>query len=1185
VRPLTGVLAGQAAIAPNAAVALVFAGVGLWLVVPDPRRPHPGRLNARWLGRAIGAGLAVFGAVVLAEDLTAFDPGIDRILFPDLLEAWHQVVTPGRLSSHAGIAFLVVGLAMALLDVDADRGFRPARVLGPLGALIAVVALLANMYGLTDPTGRSEPAGMPPPTAAAFVLLTIGLLACRPERPAMRAFVSPDLGGVTVRRLAPAVLTLLVLLAVLFSVIRATDWPLDGLGVTAAMTVLVVTVYLALRHAGTVLDRAGRRHHDLAAALREHHDFSETVLNSLHDGLVAFGADGVVLQVTPRWCEITGFAAEDAVGCRPPYPWCPPELVEQTAAALAATPGTSSPAEFDTYLLRPDGTRKHVRATVTPIRDARGALRMTIVNMRDLTERNRVEAERRHMAEQLDHLFDMSHDLMSIAGTDGYLKRLNPAWERTLGRSADELMSRPYLDLIHPDEVAATREQADALRERRVTTLAFEGRMRCADGTYRWISWNGTLAPDDDIIYAVGRDVTEQRAAHEARARLAAIVDSTDEAIIGQDLDGTITSWNTAAERIYGYPAAEAMGRSVRMLFRPDDTAEADEILAAVARGEGVREHDGVRVRKDGTEIRVGLSISSVRGAGGAVIGAASVDRDITDRKQVQEMLAAARDEAVAAAQLRSQFVAMVSHEIRTPMNGVIGLTTLLLETALDRAQRRYADAIQVSARALLTIINDILDFSKIEAGKVTLVEADFDLGALVEEVVNVAAEASRDKDLEVVGSYAAGLPVAVSGDEGRLRQVLLNLIGNAVKFTERGEVVLRVDAEPAPPGEVRRYTFGVTDTGIGIAPADVSRLFEAFTQADAATSRQFGGTGLGLTICRQLVELMGGRLEVDSRPGQGSRFAFTVALASQPEPEFEPARGTPAPDRLSGRRLLVVDDNATSRELLAEHARSWGMTAVTAADAPTALARLADATPSGTPYEIVVVDQHMPGMGGVDLAERIIADGDIPTPVMVLLTSGSHQDVRLGAVAGSIEVLPKPVGPSALYNCLVQLLDPGTAGTAELAGTVREARGPGADDRSTGERGLILLAEDNDINQMVAVDTLAMLGYRADLARNGIEAVRLAQTRLYHAILMDCQMPKMDGFEATRELRRQEGPDRHVPIIALTAGALTEDRQRCLDAGMDDYLAKPIDPDDLRAALERWTGEDAPRARSATPP
>ena len=1022
--------------------------------------------------------------------------------------------------------------------------------------------------------------------------------------------------------------------------------------------------------------------------MRDEPDFVKTVLNSLHEGVIALGPDGEVLQVNPRWCEITGFSAQDVIGLKPPYPWWPPEQVAEAMARFGAILATESGIESDTVISRPDGAEIEVQTTATPVRDDTG-LRMIVGTYRDLTERNRAEALRRSAAEQLDYFFAISTDLLCVAGADGYFKRLNPAWEHTFGYTTDELLAKPYAEFVHPDDVDRTNSEAAELAAGDKVTVSFENRYRCRDGSYRWLSWNANRIPDSGLLYAVARDTTEKRRADQTHALMAAIVDGSEDAIIGKDLDGTIVSWNPAAERTYGYRPEEAIGQPIGMLALPQHAGEIEEILGRVALGVPVPYHHTIRLRKDGSQAHVGITVSPVRDSTGTVIGAASIARDvlsrlkaersfnrlvmaasdamiivdsrgrivlvnerterlfgysaaelvgqpvemlvphqlrgphvrrrdnylaapqirqmgtglelsglrrdgtefpieislapidtdegsmasaairdITERLGAEHALASARDEALAAARVKSQFVAMVSHEIRTPMNGVIGLTALLLDTPLQPVQQRYAEAIRSSGRALLTIINDILDFSKIEAGKIELTETGFELDNLIESAVQVAAEAGRGKDIEVACYYPPTLPVAVRGDDGRLRQVLLNLLGNAVKFTEHGEVILLAHSAASAPDGRPQATFTVTDTGIGIASGDLTLLFQPFSQVDAATNRRFGGTGLGLTIARQLIELMGGHLDVRSQPGQGSQFSFTIPLTPQPGP---PALRTRASNSLSAQRLLIVDDNPASRQLLSEHARAWGMDATAVHDSRAALDVLRSAAERHQPYLVSIIDRHMPGLSGVHLTRQIKADPAIAAIKVVLLTSGSYQDEEDATAAGAVAALPKPVGLSQVYNCLAGLLDPGGAKAA------RPAQASPARNRAGVDRGLILLAEDNEINQMVAADNLSMLGYRVDIARNGIEAVQLATTTPYQAILMDCQMPKMDGYTATAQLRDQERPDQHIPIIAMTAGALPEDKQRCLDAGMDDYLTKPIDPDQLRAALTRWAAKTSP--------
>jgi PAS domain S-box-containing protein len=1269
VRAVAQIVPAGPVFAPGAAVMLVAAGAGLWLVAPQAAATA-----RRRAGRLLGVVIALYGAAILIEYLARRDLGIDTVLFANLVQTWSDADTPGRPAPHTALALVATGSALAMLDTDASGGYRPARVLAPSAAVVAGVALLGHAYGLTYLSGTSTVNAMPYAAAAAFVSLTVGLLACRPERTAARVFLGHGPGGVTVRRLAPVVLATILLVGVLLNATGRPALSHHRITVTAVVALLVGSLYLMLLRAGDALNQADRE-------LRDARDFSQMVLHSLQDGVLTIGADGAVLEVTPRWCEITGFSAPDATGCMRPYPWWPARLrTELTARSTAAVAG-HAPVEFETLLCRPDGTEVAVLITMSPVHDRTGR-RMLVGTCRDLTERNEVETRRRRAAEQLNHFFSISTDLLCIAGTDGYFKQLNPAWEHALGYTTEELMRVPYVDLLHPDDVARTAcETAAQAREGKVT-ISFENRYRCRNGSYRWLNWNAVPSPTDGLVYAVARDTTEQRRNDVVRTQLAAIVDGTDDAIIGMDLAGIITSWNPAAELHYGYRAEEATGQSIRLIVPAPELDELQPLLDNVMRGAPIRHHDMVQVRKDGTRMHVAVSLSAIRDHTGTVVGAASIARDISDRiraeerfrqlvlaapdamiivdergdivltndqterlfgyaaaelvgqsieilvpaplrdvhalhrqgyldkpeirqmgtgtdlvglrrdgtevpieislapldtdqgrlvsaavrditerRHVEQAAAHAHDEALAAAQLKSQFVAMVSHEIRTPMNGVIGLAELLLKTGLRPGQRRYVEAIRTSGRALLTIINDILDFSKIEAGKVELVETDFELDQLLEEVIQVAADAGRDKDLEILMYYPPDMPTVLHGDQGRLRQALLNLLGNAVKFTERGEVLLRADPDDATADGRPHITFAVIDTGIGIAPQHLSHLCDPFSQVDAAPNREFGGTGLGLTITRQLIELMGGQLDIDSRPGQGSRFSFSLPVTPSLNP---PMRHRHPKDHIAGRRILVVDDNSTSRHLMTEHTRAWGMIPTVVSDGRTALEHLNHVGRHQAPYDVAVIDQRMPGLDGISLTNRIITDPTIAPLKVVLLISGAHDDDHIAAELQAGDVLPKPVGPSQLYNCLLALLDPAAAHAAE------HDHSPPPHNAADG-RGLILLAEDNRINEMVAVDTLAMLGYEVDVAHNGLEALQLATTKHYQAILMDCQMPKMDGYSATSELRHREHAGHRIPIIAMTAGALAADKERCLAAGMDDYLTKPIDIDQLQVVFDRW--------------
>ncbi len=640
-----------------------------------------------------------------------------------------------------------------------------------------------------------------------------------------------------------------------------------------------------------------------------------------------------------------------------------------------------------------------------------------------------------------------------------------------------------------------------------------------------------------------------------------ALVETSPVAIATMDLAGAVVGWNPGAERLFGYPPAEALGRRMEELVATPELR--DEIRANIRQtleGGGVRAISR-RARKDGTLVDVEISSMPVV-VDGVRVGMIGIYHDIT------ELLRARRD-AEAANEAKSAFLATMSHEIRTPMNAVIGMTGLLLNTELTETQREYAEIVRQSGDALLTVINDILDFSKIEAGKLELESQPFDLRECVEGALDLIAARAAEKGLDLAYLIAEGTPAAIVGDVTRLRQILLNLLSNAVKFTERGEIVLTVSARPlAGPGATHELAFSVRDTGIGIPPDRVDRLFQSFSQVDASTTRRYGGTGLGLAISRRLTELMGGRIEVTSEVGVGTEFRVTIRVMDAPPPARRDLSGVEP--TLRGKRVLVVDDNATNRRILASHLDTWGM-ATRATPSP---AEALEWIRRGEAFDLGILDMHMPEMDGVTLA-RAIREHAAGTLPLVLFTSLGRREARVES-QGFAAYLHKPIKPSQLFDTLIAI----------LAERVRVAE-PGASrhelDPGMGRRHplRILLAEDNVVNQKVALRLLGQLGYRADLAANGLEAIDAVARQAYDVVLMDVQMPELDGFEASREINRRWPGERRPRIVAMTANAMQGDRERCVAAGMDDYVSKPIRVEELVAALERcrWRPDGPARA------
>jgi len=653
-------------------------------------------------------------------------------------------------------------------------------------------------------------------------------------------------------------------------------------------------------------------------------------------------------------------------------------------------------------------------------------------------------------------------------------------------------------------------------------------------------------------------------------AYLDALIASTPVAIAVLDDQRVVRSVNPAFEVLFGYAAAEVVGAGIDRLIVPEALRpESSDLETRVRQGEVVRV-ELERMRKDGQRIQVRLSAAAVKAAAdGALV---ALYEDISDRKAAEAAMREARDLAERVARARSAFLANMSHEIRTPMNAVLGFVELVLDTELAPEQRRALELVRTSSEALLTILNDILDYSKIEAEHLELESIPFDLPKVVHATATLLAVRAREKHLELTVDVPPDVPQMVRGDPTRVRQVLMNLIGNAIKFTEEGEVDVSAGVTQRD-GDEAAVEFRVRDTGIGIPEEQLSTIFQEFTQADASMTRRYGGTGLGLAISRRLVALMGGQLAVTSTVGSGSEFSFTLRLPLEAAQAVARARVS-----LGGRRLLVVDDNETNRRIVRDMLGAEGMAVHEAPRADAGLEALRRAARAGTPYDLAILDAQMPDRDGFELATAVRADRALKATRLLILTSaGQKGDGERCRKLGIQAYLTKPIARADLVEAVGTVL----AGTASAPGEVDLVTRHSIAESRHALR--ILLAEDNPVNQQVATAMLLKRGHQVDVVGNGREAVAAVAQESYDLVLMDIQMPEMDGFEATEKIRALP-QGRTLPIIALTAHALSGERERCLARGMTGYLAKPFKAHDLFSAVEGRGAQPADAAAAPAP-
>ena len=779
----------------------------------------------------------------------------------------------------------------------------------------------------------------------------------------------------------------------------------------------------------------------------------------------------------------------------------------------------------------------------------------------------------------------------------GRVTLMNGGAERLTGFSSKEAFHRPLPEIFNviSEETRQPAENivAKALREGKSCTFPSFTALISKDGAERPIAVTASPLPGgngkpDGVVLSF-EDVTEGRKLRLESRRFGMMVEQAAQGIAATDVNGNITFANATMAALHGYQPTELIGKHLKTLYAPGQVSSQEAFLELVRRN-GHHTGEVMHVRKDGTTFRAELKVSLLKEGPSQPIGMVVFVLDVTQRKLAEVELKAAKELAEAASRSKSEFLANMSHEIRTPMNGVIGMTELVLDTTLTREQREYLEALKGSADSLLTLLNDILDISKIEAGRLELEPIEFSLRSSVSEILKTLAVRAHVKGLELIYHVEPDVPDSLVGDAGRLRQIVVNLVGNAIKFTERGEVSLHVKLEAQRDGDVR-LLFDVCDTGIGIPADKQTRIFGAFFQADSSMTRKYGGTGLGLAISSQLVTMMDGRIWVESPsprhsllggPGTVFHFSLRFELGSGQAP----ISSATLPN-LQNLPVLVADDNATNRNLLADMLKGWRMNLRFADGGRTALEMMKEAKSTRSPFGLVILDANMPGMDGFTIAEKIKEEPSLAGATIMMLTSvGIRGDAARCNKLGVAAYLVKPITQSDLLDAIMRVLGSSQAPHEHVRLVTRHSLRE--EKRGAGLR--ILLAEDNPVNQMLAVRLLEKRGYSIQVADNGKRALDLLEKAApgeFAMVLMDVQMPNMDGYEATAELRKREAQaGRHTPVIALTAHAMKGDRERCLAAGMDDYVSKPIHAKDLFAVIDRLTANaPVPPPRAEPPP
>lgn len=918
---------------------------------------------------------------------------------------------------------------------------------------------------------------------------------------------------------------------------------------------------------GLVLYQDVSRRQRAEEALREANETLSAVFEASPVAIVGLDLDARIVRWNPAAESTFGWTASDVMGRRPPMvPRDRQQMFERLHAEAIrgnCVTGLEVPVE------KKDGTVLDVSLSRAPLRDASGLVRGTVDILIDITERKRTEKALRESEERFRLIAETITEVFWIADPNiSKMFYISPGYEHVWGRSLEGLREDPrsFMESIHPED--RDRVVADLLVEREGKPFDHEYRIFRPDGSIRWIWDRGYPVRDDSGAISryvgVAHDITARKSAEESLRKLSQALEQSAESVVITDKNGVIEYVNPSFVESTRFSKEEAVGQNPRILKSGKQQVDFyKKMWASILAGEVFRDIF-VNKKKSGELFYEEKTIAPVKDDHGTITNFVAVGRDITLRRLAEEELKKAKEAAEDANRAKSDFLANMSHEIRTPMNGIIGMTDLALETQLSSEQREYLDMVKSSADALLRVINDILDFSRVEAGKLELEREPFALRASVGETMKLLGHLAHRKNLELAWQTSADVPEWLLGDCGRLRQMLVNLVGNAVKFTERGEVVVSISVESRDKDSVDLH-FRISDTGIGI-PADKQELiFGAFTQADGSTTRKYGGTGLGLAITQHLAHLQGGKLWVESQLGKGSVFHFTVRLGVPDRTLATPSE--PDSDSLRDLRVLAVDDNHTNRQILLQLLKHWRMVPQEAGSGKQALELLESAQREGKPFRVAILDVQMPDMDGFSLARRIHEDVRFSATSTIMLSSsarpGEPSQVRdLGISA----YLIKPTEPSELLDAILNAVT--------IDGSFLPSPAPVSSPEKFPRRASslrILLAEDNAVNRQLATRLLEKRGHSVVAVNDGRQALEAVEREKFHLVLMDVQMPEMDGLEATRMIRKKEkSTGEHLPVVAVTAHVMKGDREKCIEAGSDDYVSKPIQAEELYSVIDR---------------